>query len=286
MAQLTVVIPTHDRPLQLARAVASVLDHADAPVEIIVVDDGSAPATAAPADERVTVVRHDRPAGPAAARNSGARHATSSIIAFLDDDDVWTPDRMARQAVAFANHSVDVVVFRTVNAHESVATTDAIDVENRPVRRLLRSQPPSLDGVAVRRSLHDEVEFDETFQGAEDLDYLLRLAQRASFAFVDHVGAILPGDGPATLVSLDQRIAARIRWREKHIAMFDRRADSFHWLRLGHLNRRAGHRHRALGCFARSVWCSPVAWSAWKGAVLTIAGRAWPATASTGTPDE
>jgi glycosyltransferase involved in cell wall biosynthesis len=68
-------------------------------VDVVVVDDGSIDRTAgeldAVDDERVRVLRHERPEGVSAARNLGLAHVTAPWIAFLDDDDVWAPGHLS-----------------------------------------------------------------------------------------------------------------------------------------------------------------------------------------------
>jgi glycosyltransferase involved in cell wall biosynthesis len=92
----------------LAESLRSILEQTVAPAEIILVDDGSTDGTA---DEvrraypGVTVLNNDG-SGLAAARNTGIRAAHSSWIAFLDDDDVWCPNKLAEQ-LAQAAESVE-----------------------------------------------------------------------------------------------------------------------------------------------------------------------------------
>src|SRR4051794_32636077 len=103
---VTVVIPTHDRAALVPRAVRSALAQRDVELEVIVVDDGSRDATrevlgALAADgANVTVVRHDAPRGVATARNAGVERAAKPWVAFLDDDDVWAPTKLACQLAA------------------------------------------------------------------------------------------------------------------------------------------------------------------------------------------
>ncbi len=97
--EVAVVIPTHDRPADLARAVASVLAQTLAPAEVVVVDDGSDPPCIL-ADERVRILRHDVPRGVAQARNAAIAATTSPLVAFLDDDDTWRPHALARLTAA------------------------------------------------------------------------------------------------------------------------------------------------------------------------------------------
>jgi glycosyltransferase involved in cell wall biosynthesis len=104
-APVTVVVPTKDRRSVLAVAVRSILAQRDVDVRVVVVDDGSSDDTAAWAstvDPRVEVVRHDAPMGAPTARNDGVARATTELVAFCDDDDVWAPTKLASQLRAMA----------------------------------------------------------------------------------------------------------------------------------------------------------------------------------------
>ena len=98
------MIPTRNRRRLFALALASVLDQRGVRLEVIVVDEASTDDTAgmvyAIADPRVHVVRHDVPLGMTAARNRGIAAATGEWIAFLDDDDIWVPDKLVLQLQA------------------------------------------------------------------------------------------------------------------------------------------------------------------------------------------
>ena len=102
---VTVVIPTYNRAALLPRALGSVLEQTAADrCEIIVVDDGSTDATAAVLARygaRIRVIRQPN-RGLGGARNTGIRAAAGEFIAFLDDDDLWVPDKLAVQLAAFA----------------------------------------------------------------------------------------------------------------------------------------------------------------------------------------
>ncbi len=91
----SVVIPTYGRPRFLAQAVASVLAQTVDNVECVVVDDGSRVPLIPPDNPRVRLIRRDVNGGPAAARNTGVAHARGRYLAFLDDDDCFTPERLA-----------------------------------------------------------------------------------------------------------------------------------------------------------------------------------------------
>lgn len=101
---VSVVIPSHGRPELLRRAVATAAAQRGVDLEIVVIDDGSpVPATEALADaargnaQAIRIVRHDTAQGVARARNRGIAEARGTWIALLDDDDLWSPDKLRLQ---------------------------------------------------------------------------------------------------------------------------------------------------------------------------------------------
>lgn len=99
--KVSAVIPAYDGERHVAQAIESVLAQTYAPVEIIVVDDGSRDGTAAIVRSFPGVKLVARAnGGVSAARNEGVRHATGSLLAFLDQDDRWTPEKLRLQVAA------------------------------------------------------------------------------------------------------------------------------------------------------------------------------------------
>jgi glycosyltransferase involved in cell wall biosynthesis len=101
---VSVVVPTHNRSGLLAQTLRSVLWQRGVDLEVLVVDDGSTDDTAAVVaalnDPRVRLLRHGTPRGVSAARNRGVAAAGGRWLAFCDDDDLWAPDKLARQLAA------------------------------------------------------------------------------------------------------------------------------------------------------------------------------------------
>src|SRR5947209_3023883 len=99
--EVTVVIPTHNRRARLAVTLRTALEQVDVDHEVVVIDeassDGTADFLAAVHDRRVRVVRHEPAQGLPAARNAGIAVAQGRWVAFLDDDDLWAPDKLASQ---------------------------------------------------------------------------------------------------------------------------------------------------------------------------------------------
>jgi glycosyltransferase involved in cell wall biosynthesis len=92
---VSAVIPTIGRP-SLGRAVLSVLKQTRPVAEIIVVADTDGPVSVPP-DDRIMVLRAGVRSGPARCRQLGVDAASGSVIALLDDDDVWSTTKLARQ---------------------------------------------------------------------------------------------------------------------------------------------------------------------------------------------
>lgn len=106
----SVVIPAYNSEAFLPDCIRSVQAQSFADLEILVVDDGSTDRTAqcvqrlAEGDARIRYLKQPQNMGVAAARNRGVDEARGEWIAFLDSDDLWTPDKLARQ-LALADES-------------------------------------------------------------------------------------------------------------------------------------------------------------------------------------
>ncbi len=191
-----VVIPTHNRPELVRRAVDSVLAQGyDGPIDVLVVFDRAQPDLALErnlADRTVRVMANDRTPGLAGSRNTGILAATSTLVAFCDDDDVWLPGKLLAQ--------VDALEAET--GAEFVTTAMTVDYRGeRSVRRagrdrvdhasLIRSRMAMLHSssfLADRVALVDGIGLvDETLPRsmAEDWDLLLRASARRPIVHVD-----------------------------------------------------------------------------------------------------
>jgi glycosyltransferase involved in cell wall biosynthesis len=96
---VSAIIPTFNWELTIARAVRSALAQTYGHIEVIVVDDGSRDGTAQALRQfgRQVVVLRQENGGPSLARKFGASKARGSILAFLDSDDEWLPDKIEKQ---------------------------------------------------------------------------------------------------------------------------------------------------------------------------------------------
>jgi glycosyltransferase involved in cell wall biosynthesis len=123
MPEVTVVIPTRSRWERLSRrALPSALAQEGVDVEVIVVDDGSTDETVAHLDRlhehpALRVRRHATAQGVAHARNTGIEAARGEWVAFLDDDDVWSPRKLRAQLDVAGAAKASFVYSPAVYAH-------------------------------------------------------------------------------------------------------------------------------------------------------------------------
>lgn len=107
---VSVIIPTFNQPKMLIEAIESVLAQTYTHREIIVIDDGSTDDTRAqlaPYIEQSQITYlHQQNKRQAAARNTGISAASGELIALLDHDDLWAPEKLERQVPLFDNPNV------------------------------------------------------------------------------------------------------------------------------------------------------------------------------------
>lgn len=128
-AKLSVVIPAHNSERWLPTTLQSVQDQNRKADEVIVVDDGSQDGSADIArDFGVDQLVRTGGIGAAGARNAGAEAASGDWLVFLDADDIWYPDRLARTADAVAESSDDAVLY-----HFDHVAPDSDEVRKRPL---------------------------------------------------------------------------------------------------------------------------------------------------------
>jgi O-antigen biosynthesis protein len=192
---VSVIIPTYNRAHVLTPAISCVLNQTCADIELLVVDDGSTDDTAAVvtsfSDARVRYLRQETNRGASAARNVGLRRARAQFIAFLDSDDDWSPDKLARQLEVFAANGSDTgLVYTGVERVEADGrrTTQRPEAHGDIYRELLWHNAIHGGGsnVMLRRNVVASAGFfNERLQAIEDYEYWLRIARFFAVAFVD-----------------------------------------------------------------------------------------------------
>jgi len=170
---ISAVVPVRNSTRFIAQALESVIaQHVVG--EIVVVDDGSTDGSGAVAASfsRTRVIRQ-APRGPGAARNTGVREARGDVIAFLDADDLWLPDKLELQLAALEQaprRALCVCAFEQFLEHGCVPPRG---FRRETIGVALRAPLPS--ALVLRREAFLQVgPFVEGLPTAEDIDWFSR----------------------------------------------------------------------------------------------------------------
>ncbi|MEM6705641.1 MAG: glycosyltransferase family A protein [Acidobacteriota bacterium] len=169
---VSVVIPAWNAVRFLPAALDSVRQQTYGAAEILVVDDGSTDGTAEIARRAADVVLLESPqSGPSAARNLAVDRASGEVVAFLDADDLWLPEKLEKQIAALAAEPA---------AGLCLCQEICFVEEGKPLPpwarpHLLEPHTGLLSTTIVRRQALDDIgPFDESMRQAEDLDWFSR----------------------------------------------------------------------------------------------------------------
>jgi glycosyltransferase involved in cell wall biosynthesis len=194
--RVSVIIPVYNGVRFIAEAVSSALSQTHQDIEVVVVNDGS-PDTSKdiiqPLLRDPRVKYHEQAnSGVANARNTGIRLSTGEYIAFLDQDDLWDPSKLARQ-VAYMEKNPAValvhsdIVFIDAQGHP-ISTPDwawVQDASGNCLDDLVMGNRIATLTAMVRRGYLDGVGwFRQEVAPADDWDLWLRLAARHPFGFI------------------------------------------------------------------------------------------------------
>lgn len=148
--RISPIIPVYNGERYLADAIRSVLSQTHPVSEIIVVDDGSTDTSASIAHRFGPPVRvlTQPNLGPAAARNLGVAHATGDLLAFLDADDLWMPDKLVRQTAVLLN---DLSCEAVLGKAENFISPELDETEQRTLARSASQTGVFLAGVLLIR---------------------------------------------------------------------------------------------------------------------------------------
>lgn len=246
MPKVSVIIPTHNRPDLLTRAIRSVLVQTYQDFEVIVVDDGmkerAEDVVAKFGDPRIRYLKNESSLGGGGARNRGIVEARGEYIAFLDDDDEWLPEKLSVQMNVFEMAPKDVgfcfsAVINVFHGHEEVTHVEdgVFDFRDIALRRFKGFLTSTL---VVRKMVLNEVgRFDEFLPSHQESELIIRITRkyrgialdqplvRMNMTPHDHIGG-----------NLNRRIKGKELVLEKHAALYTKYpralAKQYFWLAL------------------------------------------------------
>lgn len=287
--RVSVIIPTYNRASYLVEAIESVLAQSYDDYEMIVADDGSTdgtPEKVAAFGERVRYLRLPHNGRPSVVRNRALEVARGELVAFLDDDDRWHPDKLQRQVSLFSGeHIIGFVYcdlrFLTATGYSAPVLTPSQKQSGDIFDALLGDCFIHTSTIIIQRSLLQATgRFNETLASAEDFDLWLRLAHAAPAGYVDapltfvrrHPGEISHHrkevSGRSVIFTLEhtrRRLPLLPRQRLRLRRVLARR-----YTHLGLLLRAAGKSSGARRQFSRALRLNPFLIRAWIGFAGTL----------------
>lgn len=227
--KVSVVIPAYNSSAMVKEAIASVLAQTYDDFEIIVVDDGSTDDTESVVrsfGDRVLYLKQENQ-GAGAARNSGIHASGGEYVAFLDSDDLWSPEKLSEQIPVLERDSELGLVY----SDWAVVSQDG-PVEDSYLRKLPAASGYVFDqlvqcgfiltsGVLLRRAcLNDVGGFDNSLSIAQDYDLWLRICYRWKVALVNRPLVTKRSWDGSLSSNLPKTAAERIALFEKALGSF------------------------------------------------------------------
>jgi glycosyltransferase involved in cell wall biosynthesis len=194
MTGVSVIVPAHNAAAFLGEALESVVGQGLPDLEVVVVDDGSTDGTAEVARRfgHGVQVRTQPRSGSGHARNVGLAESRGEIVAFLDADDVWVPDKMARQLPVLEKEPALALVFSDMVSFGGTAGEGRSYFRERgfagrctPSSIYLHDMISTPTVVLRRACLAGTGVFDPSLPIGQDTDLWLRIALAHPFAAVD-----------------------------------------------------------------------------------------------------
>lgn len=271
--RVTAVIAAFNREDSVLAAADSVLEQTYTDLELIVVDDGSSDGTLkaleAISDPRLTVIAAGENRGVSAARNRGIEAARGHWVAFHDSDDLWCPEKLAKQMAGLDAPGADYVAGYCGMEIEGTdppryVPDPAIPHRSGAIMPSLISQSfISTQTLIVRRDLlarHGG--FDEDLKALVDWELMLRIAPEGPISLIDEPLVLQRFSENSITRNSARRVAARVHLVQKHesvIAGYDGAlATHFHAIAGGW--RIAGDLDQARAYTARAIAEAPLNW--------------------------
>ena len=263
-ADVSVIIPAYQAEDTIARALDSVLAQTALPAEIIVIDDGSQDRTrdvvsAYVAKEIACDIRlfEQKNLGAGAARNRGLVASTNTLVAFLDADDEWLPEKLARSLAVMKTEAADLVShdYLRADGDGSVYISCAHNFSRRPdpfVDYFLRGYIATSTVVARRQLLVGAGGFDPALRAGQDYELWLSAISRSGMRHHVFAEALTRYHVTPNSITSQVELRRRTSWRtlRRHFPALKGRSRSpriVAMMRAAIIYRQAAHAYRSAG---------------------------------------
>jgi len=203
----SVIIPVFNRPLELSRAIKSVLNQTNSDLELLVIDDCSTDHTVdiaaefARSDNRVKILRNQTNYGACISRNNGIHAATSKFIAFLDSDDEWRLNYLTEMNNLIESHPGFGAYYCDIGLvtpdHKIIPTSTPYgiegDISSVIFKKMYLCTPTTL--IVLREIATAIGGFDPDFtKGCNDDEFCIKVALNTKVKYLNKILAIFHTD--------------------------------------------------------------------------------------------
>jgi glycosyltransferase involved in cell wall biosynthesis len=250
----SVIIPSYGRPEFLRAAVDSVLTQTVEDFECIVVDDATPQPLEVPTEPRIRLIRRASNGGGAAAMNTGLEHARGRYVTFLDDDDLFTTDRLALALEGLRRAPIAICWGRWIDQRSEAGRILDGDV----LGEVHEGMTPHTGTTTVVREVTPR--FDESFRTVYDVEWWVRAAGAGHVSTIPQTGYLnRRHPGHRHLSGKAERVRDSIRLLHLHADYFQHypQAQAFRWRRIGVMSRQLGDYKLARAALQRAIRLDP-----------------------------
>jgi glycosyltransferase involved in cell wall biosynthesis len=228
--KVSTVLTTYDRPDEFKRSLHSAIEQTYHNMEIVIVDGGSEceyiseVISSYPDFDEIQIHRHARNRGISAARNTGIENATGELIAFLDDDDIWRPEKIEKQVSRMESEDRQICYTWMERVDENGNVTGGWwpTASGMIQQDALKTGFPAPSAFCMSKEALTEVGgFDESLTILEDPDLGFRLMNKYEYACVPEVLVKAAPSGEPSSERVQEKKQALEYLLEKHAPLPD-----------------------------------------------------------------
>ncbi len=182
---VSVVIPTFNRASRIIKTIESVLSQTYDNLEIIIIDDNSKDNTYEVIQpylsEDIRYYKNEINVGGAKSRNIGVKHCRGDLVAFLDSDDEWLPEKIELQVNKFnTNNNIDMVYTNyylvNENNNKKLIFKESEELDNELLSILCKNFIGTTSTICIKKDVFNKIEgFDEQLPSCQDWDLYMRV---------------------------------------------------------------------------------------------------------------
>ena len=219
MVEVSIIIPTKNRPQLLNRAINSVINQTYQNWELLIINDSESEVLINFSDSRIQLAKNSNKPGANGARNTGINLATGRYIAYLDDDDTWESGKLLKQVKIMESQNAILcytgkkIIYQKNNKSQIKYSYNSTKLFPQ-LGLQFHNYIGTTSTVMIKSSiLKEEVKFDENIQSLQDFDLFLRLAELGSFVGIPEFLVNYYFDGNIAHTSFEKIAFIKSAWQ-------------------------------------------------------------------------